>query len=439
MDADVVVIGAGAAGLAAALRLRAQSLHVVVVEARDRVGGRALSQHIRNAVLPAELGAEYIHGPADETRALLREAMMAVIDVCGASFSQVGGKLHPVTDDFEQAANILEQAASLREDETLERFLRRFVGEQALRNAVETARAVAEGFDAADPAIASARSIGDEWRSGVDSQIARPLGGYSAMFDYMRNACITAGVHIELSTRVRGIAWNHQDVRIETLDRDAKPRTVRARAAVITLPVGVLRHRGDDEEIRFDPLLPAAKHNALQKIEMGHVVRMVLSFRTAFWERIHDGRYRDAGFFRAARPPFPTYWTQFPVRNTFVIGWAGGPKAKALNGISEHDLAARAVESFGALFGEIALAREEFEGAVVHDWIRDPYSRGAYSYVIVGGVGARAALAAPLDGTLFFAGEATSCDGQGGTINGALQTGYRAADEASTELGAKAR
>ena len=439
MDADVVVIGAGAAGLAAALRLRAQSLQVVVAEARHRVGGRALSQRVSSAVLPAELGAEFIHGQADETRALLRGARIAVIDVGGESFSHEGGGLHASSEDFAHAADILEQAAALREDETVDRFLQRFDGDRAMRAAVQTARAFAEGFDAADPAIASARSIGEEWRSGVDSQIARPLGGYSAMFEYMRAACAAAGVRIELSTRVRRITWSRAGVSVETQSLDAQAQTLRARAAIITLPVGVLRHTGDDDEVRFDPVLPRSKHDALEKIEMGHVVRLVLSFRTAFWERVRGGRYCDAGFFRSTGHPFVTYWTQLPVRNTLIVGWAGGPRAKALTGISQDELATRAGESFGALFDEPAQAREEFDGSVMHDWYRDPFSRGAYSYVVVGGVGARAALAAPVDDTLFFAGEATSCDGQGGTINGALQTGYRAADEAAAALRVKTR
>jgi monoamine oxidase len=75
----------------------------------------------------------------------------------------------------------------------------------------------------------------------------------------------------------------------------------------------------------------------------------------------------------------------------------------------------------------------------MHDWSRDPFARGAYSYVAVGGGDARAAFAAPVDDTLFFAGEATSTNGQGGTVNGALETGERAAAEAAMSLGAKAR
>jgi monoamine oxidase len=185
--------------------------------------------------------------------------------------------------------------------------------------------------------------------------------------------------------------------------------------------------------------LPPAKREALRSIEMGHVVKVALWFRTAFWERVQNRRYRDAAFFRCEGQPFPTYWTQLPVRSMLVVAWAGGPKAIALNGLAEADLIGRALNSFGGLFKEQELARKEFEGGLTHDWRHDPFARGAYSYVAVGGGDARVALAAPVDDTLFFAGEATSTDGQGGTVDGALETGERAAAEVATSLRAKAQ
>ena len=106
-------------------------------------------------------------------------------------------------------------------------------------------------------------------------------------------------------------------------------------------------------------------------------------------------------------------------------------------GLSRAETIDRAVRGFGALFGEVDLARAELAGAATHDWSADPYARGAYSYVRVGGIGARAALAAAVDRTLFFCGEATSTDGQGGTVNGAFETGERAAREVAAALGVK--
>jgi monoamine oxidase len=439
MDADVIVIGAGAAGLAAARSLAGRSLRVILLEARDRMGGRVWSHASARGAVAAELGAEFIHGGAPETMALLRDAGTAAVDTGGESWTcSDGGELRRNDVDFISAAGIFEEARELADDESVDRFLQRFDNDDAMRETAEAARAFVEGFDAADPAIASARAIADEWRSGVDFASARPLGGYGPMFECLRNACATAGIQSYLSTVVRRVSWRRGSVAVETQNARGESPTLRARAAIVTLPVGVLRHSGDETEVVFDPGLPAVKRDALHSIEMGHAVKVALWFRTAFWERIRDGRYGDAGFFRCVGQPFPTYWTQFPLRSELIVAWTGGPKATALSGIPQAELIGRALNGFGILFGEPARAREEFEDGAMHDWSHDPFARGAYSYVAVGGGDARAALAAPVDDTLFFAGEATSNDGQGGTVNGALETGERAAREAATSLGVTA-
>jgi monoamine oxidase len=118
-----------------------------------------------------------------------------------------------------------------------------------------------------------------------------------------------------------------------------------------------------------------------------------------------------------------------------MVAWAGGPKAAALGAAGPDERIDRALNGLGVLFGDSALVRAEFERGFTHDWGRDPFSRGAYSYIAVGGGNARDVHAAPIAGTLFFAGEATANDGQGGTVNGALETGERAAREAMSALG----
>lgn len=436
-DADAIVIGAGAAGLAAARSLARRSLRVIVLEARDRLGGRVVSHTSQPSGVRAELGAEFIHGPAPETRMLLREAGISSVDTGGESWTRgEDDDLHRDERDFMIAARIFEEARKLREDETVDRFLRRFENDDSMRDAAEMARAFVEGFDAADPAIASVRSIADEIYAGADFASARPVGGYGPMFDRLRDDCIAAGVRISLSTVVRRISWRRGSIQIDAQLDAGEGRSFRARTAIVTLPIGVLRQGGADEAVVFDPDLPAFKHEALRRIEMGHVVKINLWFRTAFWGRLHGGRYRDAGFFRCLDQPFPAYWTQFPRRSSLIVAWAGGPKAIALRGMSPKERIERALDGFGSMFGALDLARREFDAAFMHDWSGDPFARGAYSYVTVGADGPRAALAEPLDDALFFAGEATSNDGQGGTVNGALQTGERAAREAATSLGA---
>jgi monoamine oxidase len=437
MDADVVVIGAGAAGLAAARSLGRRKLRVLLLEARDRIGGRVLSKPMAGIATPAELGAEFIHGAAERTKALLREAGSAAIDMGGDAWVRENGELRCEEESFSSSARIFEGSRSLPGDESVEQFLRRLENDGVLGETAQAARAFVEGFEAADPAIASVKAIADEFESGTDSTSARPLGGYGPMFEQLRDDCVRAGVAFALSTCVRHISWGPGGVAVEATDSRGKSQTLQARAAIVTLPAGVLRHRGGETEIGFAPELPAAKRAALAHIEMGHVVKVALAFRTAFWERVAGGRYHDAAFFHIDGEPIPTFWTQLPIRSQLIVAWVGGPGAVALSGVCAADLIEKALHGFGKLLDETDLTRREFEVGLTHDWSDDPFARGAYSYVAVGGGNARAVLAAPLNDTLFFAGEATSSDGQGGTVNGAIETGERAAAQAAAALGVK--
>ena len=132
-------------------------------------------------------------------------------------------------------------------------------------------------------------------------------------------------------------------------------------------------------------------------------------------------------FFHSPAAPFPTFWTPLPMRAPLLTAWAGGPKAARLTGSSTRKLVDAALASVESVFGKGV--RGHLAAAYAQDWMRDPYSRGGYSYVLVGGEGAREELAAPLDDTIFFAGEATDSE-EAGTVAGALRSGIRAAREA---------
>jgi len=167
---------------------------------------------------------------------------------------------------------------------------------------------------------------------------------------------------------------------------------------------------------------------------MGEVVKVVLEFRTAFWERLRDRQFAETSFFRAYGQAFGAYWVQYPVHGEIVCAWAGGTKAIAMRDLSEAERIERALRGFAVLLDAPEATRSEFVRGYEHDWLRDPFARGAYSYLAVGGGEARLVLATPVDDTLFFAGEACANDGQGGTVNGALETGERAAREAAAAL-----
>ncbi|MEO7729003.1 MAG: FAD-dependent oxidoreductase, partial [Burkholderiales bacterium] len=203
----------------------------------------------------------------------------------------------------------------------------------------------------------------------------------------------------------------------------------RARQAVITLPVGVLqlapRAAGG---VSFRPAL-ARKQAALKKIDAGAVIKVGLRFRRAFWEKLDGGRYRDAAFLHSAHADFPTFWTALPLRAPLLIAWSGGPPARRLSRRAPADIIELALQSLESVFGERVAFRRQFVGGALHDWLHDPYCRGAYSSLLAGGRGARERLAQPVSHTLFFAGEATDLSGEAATVGGALQSGIRAARE----------
>ena len=163
-------------------------------------------------------------------------------------------------------------------------------------------------------------------------------------------------------------------------------------------------------------------------------MRVALAFRTPFWERIADGRYRDAAFFRCEGGAFNAFWTQMPLRGRSIVAWAGGPRATAMAHMSPRERIDVARDAFGRMLAEPDRARDAFDGGATHDWSGDPFACGAYSYVVTGASTARADLGTPLENTLFFAGEATSTDGAGGTVSGAFETGIRAANEVAHAL-----
>ncbi len=357
-DAEVIVIGAGAAGLASALRLANAGISAIVLEARERVGGRVMEA--TKGGVSAELGAEFIHGRAPETRALLRELGQREVEPSGDDWVRdASGELRLSEDEFRSAASLFKDVDMLEVDESVERFLTRYANGRTDVQRVRNARAFVEGFDAADPAKASARGIAFEWQSGVDAEAARPVGGYRPLFEHLHQRCVASGVRFHFSTIVEHIEWQRGSVCIAARNESLSSRTFRARAAIVTLPVGVLR--GPD--VRFEPALPLSTREALDKIEMGDVVKVALFFRSRFWEHLSRGRYRDAGFFRDLTDVFPVYWTQLPLRRPFVISWLGGPAATRLRRRPAHEIVTDALEEFGRLFDATQRAYEEFEGA----------------------------------------------------------------------------
>jgi monoamine oxidase len=428
---DVAIIGAGVSGLAAAGELRRKGLKVAVYEARDRIGGRVLTHRDGRFPLPIELGAEFIHGEALETGRVLREAGLAALDITGDHWKAEKGKLQPFNSFWGRIDRILNRIDPEGEDRSFDDFLARSPAKRSEPKDRAAAREFVTGFHAADPGEISILSIapeGGEEPSESASRIGRVVEGYDRLPAWLAR---DLGDSLHLATPVSEIAWERGKVEL-TLGGAAG--RVTARAAVVTLPVGVLQAPPDAPGgIRFRPDPPRLRQT-LGLLAMGSVVRLILGFRELPWQdREELGRL---SFLHTGDGDFRVFWTAYPLRLPVMVAWSGGPPAAELAWKGPGEIRTAAVR---ALADHLGISRRRVESRLetvwLHDWDNDPFSRGAYSYARVGGSEAAKALARPVAGTLFFAGEATDEQGRTGTVEGALATGLRAARQVARKLG----
>jgi monoamine oxidase len=404
-QAELIVIGAGAAGLAAAAALARAGREVLLLEARGRIGGRCLTLRHPSLAAPIELGAEFMHGRPAATLALLRKTRTKAIESTRSQRMLWHGRLVPV-DAFAAARQAVQEEVGARD-----RSFAAFLAAQSLPERTRTlATMMVQGFDAADPRKVSARDIAEEWGAeAIGASQARPRGGYGPLLETLAQS----GARLQLQTVVREVRWRRGRVDVAGTFQ-GQPFRAGAKRAVVTLPLGVLQSGA----VRFFPAL-REKRFALAKLASGPVVRVAMVFHSRFWNP-------KVAFYHAPQAPFPTFWTPLPMRAPLLTAWAGGPKAARLAGRGSPALVHLALETVQS----VLQSKAGLAAAYVHDWRADPYARGGYSYVKVNGEGAREQLAMSLQETLFFAGEATNTEGESGTVGGALQSGERAAREA---------
>ena len=459
---STIIIGAGAAGLAAARDLSRAGHEVAVLEARDRIGGRVYTQRGPECPVPIELGAEFVHGKSPALWQIANAANLKLHEVSGRHWYFDNGHVTKSHDFWKKIESLMDQMESAQSDQSVRDFLEGLPDDEETAQAKAMVTRYVEGFQAADIDRIGIRGLiafneASDSIEGDDS--FRFENGYDSLMRALRAEAESCGARFHLNTIVTEILWSGEEVTVlcePTAEYSAS-------TIVITVPLGILQRDSSEGGIVFVPDLPVSKQVAISRLVMGNVLKINLRFRERFWEetKLWDEQaervsFKDAGFFHYPDAPVPTWWTQLPIRAPLLVGWAGGPRADRLrnptvsegagteplavgysdrpahlpDGADGSDLILdQAIKSLALIFNISADdIRAQLQSSYIHDWHDDPFSLGAYSYLPVNGVEAQQVLSQSLADKLFFAGEATSA-GHIGTVHGAIQSGQRAAQE----------
>jgi monoamine oxidase len=412
---DVIVVGAGIAGLAAARTLVEAGLRVTLIEARDRVGGRIYTVPAAAGELPVELGAEFIHGLPPELISLVEEAGLTRFELEGETRcyreERGVGRIEPCREQRE-VYELFDQLSHLKPS-LVDLSFAEFVAQRRLPpEAMARAMNYVEGFNAADAdrismAALAKQQAAEDAISGY--RAFRVVEGYARVPAFLQRRFIDAGGRSVTSTPTRTISWKRGSVEVAT----TLGSVFHADAAVITIPLGVLQARS----VEFVPQ-PREVLDAADRLVMGSAARVSYEFDHRFWSG-------GMSFLFAPDAIPPTWWTTNPKQSSTLTGWVAGRKASTLEMKTLPEAGLATLAGF--------FAAENVRRHLVrwhhHDWHADTYSRGAYTYVPRGAIRASDELSVPVENTLFFAGEHTDITGHWGTVHGALRSGFRAAKQ----------
>lgn len=417
----VLVVGAGMAGLTAARKLAEAGRQVLVLEARDRVGGRIRTLREHDEVL--ELGAEFIHGRPVELWDLIDEAGLETYALDGKNICHRAGKLKKCDEQGEifKFLNGLEKWKDA--DLAFSKYppLYRLSREQR-----EEVVNYVQSFNAADYRRIGIHALAVQQRAEEETggdEVFRVREGYDRVPEFLAGKVREAGGRIELVRQVEKIEWERGHVAVFARDGGELAQYT-ADKAVVALPLGVLQQSG----VAFQPI--PAPLIAARQLAMGAVRRFTLIFRERWWATHEKIKMPQMSFLFAQDAMPPVWWTAHPWETRTLTGWIGGPRSAAFDQCTREQVGDIACNELARIFSlPLTYLRGQLVCCATHDWQADRWSCGAYSYVPAGGLDEVLKMATPARDTLFFAGEHTDTTGHWGTVHAAMRSGERAAKQ----------
>ena len=403
---DVAIIGAGAAGLGAANALKDSGLSVIVLEARERVGGRAHTIQAAPDVV-FDVGCGWLHSADENSFVPIAERLGFEINrdlppwrerAYGNAFPQQDRNdfIRALDEFYDRAEEAAEQARRAGRDEPASRCLEPGNRWNPMIDAISTY------INGSELDRVSLLDMDEYEDSNINWRVRR---GYGALVAAYGAACPLA-----LNCAVTLIDHSRKRLRIET-----SRGTLAAEKVVVTVPTNLIA----DETIRFHPALPA-KLDAARGLPLGLADKVTLALADPEALPV-EGNLRAA----TMRTDMGTYHLR-PFGQPCIEGFFGGRFARRLEGAGDGALCAAAIDEIAGILGNDF--RRKLKPLAESRWAHDPWARGSYSHALPGHAGDRAILAAPVDGRLFFAGEATSPNFFS-TAHGARDSGERAAKE----------
>ena len=418
MQKSILIIGGGIAGLATAYELSKHNVQVTLLEAKNRLGGRIHTFYDISFSQPVELGAEFIHGDLPHTLSILNEAAISYNKINDTMFHLEKGafkKQKSFTKDWDK---VMKQMSALTHDMPLDVFIDTFFGDDKYADLRASIKGFAGGFDLADTATASSKSLYREWSNEMENQY-RINGGYKVLIDYLATQCKNNGSIIQNNCCAKKISWHKNEVHVLTMCS----RFFKADKAVIAVPVSVLQASNKDENyLEFEPAI--LQHiNAAKDIGFGDVIKIILEFDNNFW----NAKNENAGFFLTDEI-IPTWWSQLPIKNAVLTGWVGGEKASSLKLNTDEEILKITLQSLASAFDvSFDTIKSKLKAGKIANWCKEADINGGYSFNMVKSVDAKKVLRKPVEDTLFFSGEALFEGTPVGTVEAALASGKHTA------------